>query len=769
MKKNFLKTIGKSMKKKKVWIPTAVIAAAAVTGSAIYVNTRSVKGETSSETQISSAEATVGTLTNSIEGTGTLESGTGDSIKVPSSLIYDEVCVSEGDEVTAGDVLAKVDHASVLSAITDVQEKIDEIDAELEDAQDDTSEETITAGVSGTVTAVYISDGDDVAAIMQEKGTIIDIAVGGDTSEIVNVTAASGTVESVAVEAGDEVDSGDTLCTLTSDSASVEYQELSEDRSALVSELQSLITISQTDTITATQTGTIAEVGISTEEDSGSSGTTSTTSTSSAASTTTSSDGTETAAVLADYVTYTAISDEEAAELTSCASSDQETESTGTDTESESVVLADEETGSTEQSEISELTASGTASAETTSEDQTISFSIVQSEEYRGSANLYVTAPVTGATAQTTVQAADGSWSGTVDWKMTGTTFEAGTSYTAIITMNAADGYRFTSDSITGGSYDSYKIYDDGKTMIVTITFPATASDESSESSDDSSDESTSSTASDTTSGNTSGSTSSGNTGSSGSGTGSSTSSASGSASTSSGSSSDTSASSSTDETDTEDSTSYESDLVKAFTYMDEDTMSLEVSVDELDINSVEVDQSAEITLDALEDQTLEGTVTDVAQTASSSGNGSAKYTVTISVPKEDGMKVGMSASATIVIEESDENAILIPVNAIQEEGNSTYVYTETDEDGNLSGKTEVTTGLSDGDQVVITDGLSEGDTVYYEKTGNISSSSGNQSGTPGSDGSTMPSMGDNSGGQAPSGGQMPSGGQAPGGTQSQN
>ena len=50
-------------------------------------------------------------------------------------------------------------------------------------------------------------------------------------------------------------------------------------------------------------------------------------------------------------------------------------------------------------------------------------------------------------------------------------------------------------------------------------------------------------------------------------------------------------------------------------------------------------------------------------------------------------------------------------------------MYTSKDSEGNLSGEVQVTTGLSDGDNVEITSGLSEGDVVYYQKTGNTSGS----------------------------------------------
>lgn len=191
----------------------------------------------------------------------------------------------------------------------------------------------------------------------------------------------------------------------------------------------------------------------------------------------------------------------------------------------------------------------------------------------------------------------------------------------------------------------------------------------------------------------------------------------------------------------TELSTSEYSTDVALFTISPDDTMTLEVSVDELDINSVEIGQEAAVTFDAIEDKEFTGEVTEIGNTASVNG-GVAKYTVSVSVPKDEEMKQGMNASATITIE-NRENVITIPVNALQEKGDKVFVYTEKDEDGNLSGETEVTTGLSDGTTVEITEGLSEGDTVYYNKSGNTDSGNGNDSGMP--DG--MGDFGDMSGG----------------------
>lgn len=177
--------------------------------------------------------------------------------------------------------------------------------------------------------------------------------------------------------------------------------------------------------------------------------------------------------------------------------------------------------------------------------------------------------------------------------------------------------------------------------------------------------------------------------------------------------------------------------------------MIVSVSVDEADINSVKTGQTASVTVSAVSDESFEGKITEVSSSSSSSDSSSVKYAVEITVDKESGMLEGMSASCVINVEEAD-NAVLIPSAAIQESKGSTYVYTSKDSEGNLTGKTKVSTGLSNGTQVQITSGLSEGDTVYYTVAESASSSD------------STSSKADSSGGMR--GGSMPSGGSAPSG-----
>lgn len=167
-----------------------------------------------------------------------------------------------------------------------------------------------------------------------------------------------------------------------------------------------------------------------------------------------------------------------------------------------------------------------------------------------------------------------------------------------------------------------------------------------------------------------------------------------------------------------------------AFTLTSQDTVKITVNVDELDILSVEKDQEASVTLDALENETFTGTVTKISNTASA-GSGSTKYEVEITVPMDERMRIGMTASAAIQVSKV-EDALILPMTALQQKGEDTFVYTKKDMDGNLSGEVTVTTGLSDGQNAEITEGLDEGTEVFYTRSSGNAESLEKGNGFPG-------------------------------------
>ena len=143
------------------------------------------------------------------------------------------------------------------------------------------------------------------------------------------------------------------------------------------------------------------------------------------------------------------------------------------------------------------------------------------------------------------------------------------------------------------------------------------------------------------------------------------------------------------------------------------DLVKVSIEVDELDILGVEEGQTATVSCIAIPDREFEGTITHVSNIATT---GSTKYSVEISLDMDPDMRLGMSADASIVVGEST-NVLSIPLTALQQSGDENFVYTSVEEDGTLSGRVTVTTGVSDGTDVEIIGDISEGTTVYYEQS----------------------------------------------------
>ena len=143
------------------------------------------------------------------------------------------------------------------------------------------------------------------------------------------------------------------------------------------------------------------------------------------------------------------------------------------------------------------------------------------------------------------------------------------------------------------------------------------------------------------------------------------------------------------------------------------DTMTVTIAVDEKDIASVKTGMTAQLTMNALPDETFEGQVTRVSQTGSGNG-GSSKFDVEITLSRESDMLPGMSATAELTLYEKMD-VLTLPVAALRDEGGKTLVYTGKDKKtGEPANPVEVTTGLSDGENVEILSGIDSGTTVYY-------------------------------------------------------
>ena len=177
--------------------------------------------------------------------------------------------------------------------------------------------------------------------------------------------------------------------------------------------------------------------------------------------------------------------------------------------------------------------------------------------------------------------------------------------------------------------------------------------------------------------------------------------------------------------------------------------MTLTIAVDELDVVSVQEGQPVSITVDALSDLTVEGTVEKIAPVGSGE-SGVTTYDVKLSFDAAGtGIRAGMNATGEILVA-SVEDALYIPVEALMTVNDQYCVLT-------ASGSYQpVEVGIMNDEYVQILSGLEAGDLVCYESDASSSSATSMDMG-----GMVVVDMGGMTG--APSGG-MPSGGMPSGG-----
>jgi len=165
--------------------------------------------------------------------------------------------------------------------------------------------------------------------------------------------------------------------------------------------------------------------------------------------------------------------------------------------------------------------------------------------------------------------------------------------------------------------------------------------------------------------------------------------------------------------------------------------METQVNVDENDIISIAIGQHADIEVDALLDQVLNGVVAEIASSANSAGEGSTdqktEFEIKISiVDPPESLRPGMTAAADLFTKTND-NALSVPIQSVavrtmdqlvmegetREDAEARYTPDRDGfveivfciEDGKAVAK-QVTTGIQSDDLIEILTGLEEGEEV---------------------------------------------------------
>lgn len=187
------------------------------------------------------------------------------------------------------------------------------------------------------------------------------------------------------------------------------------------------------------------------------------------------------------------------------------------------------------------------------------------------------------------------------------------------------------------------------------------------------------------------------------------------------------------------------------------ETMTMNLSISEDEINKIEKGQEVEIELTAVEDTTYTGTITSVSSVGTYSTSGTT-FSAVVEFENDGNAKIGMSATCTVVIEKA-EDCIAVPIEAVQTSDDQKYVVVVND--NGTTTNVNIETGISNDSYVQVTSGLSGGETIQMVETVSTTEQSG------GMGSFNMDDMGDFSfdSESMPGGGEMPSGGMPSGGT----
>jgi len=157
--------------------------------------------------------------------------------------------------------------------------------------------------------------------------------------------------------------------------------------------------------------------------------------------------------------------------------------------------------------------------------------------------------------------------------------------------------------------------------------------------------------------------------------------------------------------------------------------MKINLEVDEIDIAKVQIGMKAIVTCDARENTEYEAEVTKIASEGINQ-NGVTTYDVTLEIEKPEGLKIGMNADISMVVE-NKENVIRIPMDAVNKEKNEVYVYVKDENHvenidsttftiptnmAEVSGykRQNIEVGINNKDYIEIMSGLIEGNKIYH-------------------------------------------------------
>ncbi|MBP3684036.1 MAG: HlyD family efflux transporter periplasmic adaptor subunit [Oscillospiraceae bacterium] len=189
-------------------VVTIVMVLAVILVAAVVVLQRQVREQFGGEAQeVLSEQAQRGTISTVVSGSGMLLNVDTETISVPAGVEVTEVLVAYGDTVEKGDLLAVVDMATVRTAMSELQEEIEDLDDQITDAEGDTVSSYISAGVPGRVKIIYGETDMLVEDAMVDHGGLAEISLDGYMAVDIETDAVTeGDAVAVILSDGEEME-----------------------------------------------------------------------------------------------------------------------------------------------------------------------------------------------------------------------------------------------------------------------------------------------------------------------------------------------------------------------------------------------------------------------------------------------------------------------------------------------------------------------------------------------------------------------------------
>ena len=478
--------------KKKIWLALGLVAGIVMVSGGIYfIQGKSVGKASAEEMPVQETQAKKGTISNSIVGTGNLKHEEGESVTIPTGIIVEEVKVESGDQVSEGDVLAIVNQTSVLRAMEEIQEQMEELDEEINESKETSDTQSIKAKMDGRVKKIYVQQGQEAAECMVEQGALLLLSIDGFLAVEFETNAEIAKDDSVTIDRADGTQKEGTVEAVSNGKCTVLFSDsgIGMEEEVTISDSEGNVLgngityIHQPLAVTAAS-GTVEEICVSEDEavytgtvlftvDQGgesleyqeqmaerqelaqnlqklmilsqngaiiaeSSGTIQSVNIS-----TESSQGTQGNTGTVQISKQGSQSSVEILQV-----SRQDSQSTQGSAEAIQLSIQNIQ-GNTGMVQLSKQESDADINPQMPSEEQGNYLSLEITDSGKTNQNLLVIeTPKTGAKPQTELKAVDGSYEAIISWNPEDKKFAAKTSYQAEVELNAAEGYCFTKESI---------------------------------------------------------------------------------------------------------------------------------------------------------------------------------------------------------------------------------------------------------------------------------------------------------------------------------